>query len=360
MTDGITVSTLRGFMQPESTQNPERTAAQRLYQYNVDLKVAFVLYAVAKLHVPDLLADGPRSTSDLAAATGSAPDRLRRLLRAAAGVEALTEEADDRFGLAPMGDLLRSDHPRGMRGMTTFFAEPDVLAAYGDLVESVRRGVPAFRLRHQEPLYDFLARPEHKEVRDEFDAAMVEFGQYFAEDFLTAFDFSRFSRFADIGGGRGQFLSGVLAAVPPATGVLVDGPAVAESAHEFLAAQGLTDRVEVRVGDFFDVLPTGCDAYVLRGVLEDWADADAVRLLTRIRQAMGDAPEARLLILDSVIGETGDLGKVLDLDMLVLVEGEHRTRAQWDDLLARAGFDIVGIHAAGDVWAVIECRSTPA
>jgi multifunctional cyclase/dehydratase/O-methyltransferase len=347
-------------MQPESIQNPERTAARRLYQYNVGLKVALVLHAVAKLRIPDLLAEGPRSAADLAAATGSDPDRLRRLLRAAAAVDALTEEADDSFGLAAMGELLRCDHPRGMRGMTTFFAEPDVLAAYGDLVESVRRGVPAFQLRHREPLYDFLARPEKKEVRDEFDAAMVEFGQYFAEDFLSAFDFSRFSRFADIGGGRGQFLSGVLAAVPSATGVLVDGTAVAESAREFLASRRLTDRVEVRIGDFFDVLPAGCDAYVLRGVLEDWADADAVRLLSRIHQAMGDTPEARLLLLDSVIGETGELGKVLDLDMLVLVEGEHRTRAQWENLLARAGFEIVGIHAAGDVWAVIECRNIPA
>ncbi|MEV0633538.1 N,N-8-amino-8-demethyl-D-riboflavin dimethyltransferase RosA [Streptomyces sp. NPDC050619] len=345
-------------MQSESIENPERAAAQRLYQYNVDLKVAFVLYAVAKLNIPDLLADGPRSTADLAAATGSDPHRLRRLLRAAAGVDALTEEPDDSFALAAMGDLLRSGHPRSMRGMTTFFCEPDVLAAYGGLVESVRTGVPAFQLRHQEPLYDFLARPQKKEVRDEFDAAMVEFGQYFADDFLTSFDFSRFSRFADIGGGRGQFLSGVLTAVPSATGVLVDGPAVADSAHKFLATQNLSDRVEVRIGDFFDILPAGCDAYVLRGVLEDWADADAVRLLSRIRQAMGDTPGARLLILDSVIGETGELGKVLDLDMQVLVEGEHRTRAQWDDVLARAGFDIVGIHPAGDVWAVIECRST--
>ncbi|CCK32410.1 SAM-dependent methyltransferases [Streptomyces davaonensis JCM 4913] len=345
-------------MRPEPTEHPERTAAQRLYQYNVDLKVAFVLYAVAKLHLPDLLADGPRTTADLAAATGSDPSRLRRLLRAAAGADALREVPEDSFELAPMGDLLRSGHPRSMRGMTTFFAEPDVLAAYGDLVESVRTGVPAFQLRHREPLYDFLARPQHKEVRDEFDAAMVEFGQYFADDFLTSFDFGRFTRFADIGGGRGQFLAGVLTAVPSSTGVLVDGPAVAASAHKFLASQNLTERVEVRIGDFFDVLPTGCDAYVLRGVLEDWADADAVRLLVRIRQAMGDAPEARLLILDSVIGETGELGKVLDLDMLVLVEGEHRTRAQWDDLLARAGFDIVGIHPAGDVWAVIECRGT--
>nr|WBO76192.1 N,N-8-amino-8-demethyl-D-riboflavin dimethyltransferase RosA [Streptomyces sp. SBE_14.2] len=345
-------------MRQEPTETSERTAAQRLYQYNVDLKAAFVLYAVAKLNIPDLLADGPRSTADLAAATGSDTHRLRRLLRAAAAVDALTEVPEDGFRLAAMGELLRSDHPRGMRGMTTFFAEPDVLAAYGAVVESVRTGVPAFRLRHEEPLYDFLARPGHKEVRDEFDAAMVEFGQYFADDFLTSFDFARFTRFADIGGGRGQFLAGVLTAVPSATGVLVDGPAVAESAHEFLASQGLTERVEVRIGDFFDVLPTGCDAYVLRGVLEDWADDDAVRLLSRIREAIGTAPGARLLVLDSVIGETGELGKVLDLDMLVLVEGEHRTRAQWNALMARAGFEIAGIHPAGDVWAVIECRAT--
>ncbi|MFH9005852.1 N,N-8-amino-8-demethyl-D-riboflavin dimethyltransferase RosA [Streptomyces afghaniensis] len=337
----------------------ERRAARRLYQYNVDLKVAFVLYALAKLDVPDLLADGPRSTAELAAATGSDPHRLRRLLRAAAAVDALTEEADDSFGLAALGDLLRSGHPRGMRGMTTFFCESDVLAAYGSVAESVREGVPAFQLRHKEPLYDFLGRSENADVRGEFDAAMVEFGRYFVEDFLAAYEFSGFSRFADIGGGRGQFLSSVLKAVPSATGVLVDGPAVAESARTFLAAQNLADRVELRIGDFFDVIPPGCDAYVLRGVLEDWADADAGRLLARIRQAMGDNPEARLLILDSVIGETGNLAKVLDLDMLVLVEGEHRTRAQWNSLLGKAGFDIVGIHPAGDVWAVIECRGNP-
>lgn len=352
-------------MQTESTRSPhdaervenaERTAAQRLYQHNVDLKVAFVLYAVAKLNIPDLLADGPRTTKELAAGSGCDPHRLHRLLRAASAADVLTEESDGSFALGEMGDLLRSDHPRSMRGMTTFFCEPDVLAAYGSIAESVRTGVPGFRLCHSEQLYDYLARPQNTEVRDEFDAAMVEFGRYFADDFLEAYEFSRFSRFADIGGGRGQFLSSVLTAVPGASGVLVDGPAVAESARRYLASQDLTDRVELRLGDFFDAIPSGCDAYVLRGVLEDWADADAERLLTRIRQAMGDTSGARLLILDSVIGETGDLAKVLDIDMLILVQGEHRTRAQWNSLLGRAGFDIVEVHPAGEAWAVIECR----
>ncbi|MET8679635.1 methyltransferase [Streptomyces sp. NPDC004647] len=349
-------------MQTESIRPRKDTAptpAQRLYQHNVDLKVAFVLYAIAKLDIPDLLAAGPRSVAELAELSGSDPHRLHRVLRAAAAVDALTEEADGFFGLAEMGDLLRSDHPQSMRGMTTFFCEPDVLTAYGNIVESVRTDEPAFRLRHREPLYDYLAHPRNAEIRDEFDAAMVEFGRYFADDFLRAYDFSRFSRFADVGGGRGQFLSSVLTAVPEATGVLVDGPAVAESAHRYLTSQNLIDRVELRTGDFFEVIPAGCDAYVLRGVLEDWADAEAELLLSRIRRAMGDDPAARLLILDSVIGETGDLGKVLDMDMLVLVEGEHRTGPQWQALLGRAGFDIVGIVPAGGVWAVLECRSVP-
>ena len=145
-------------------------------------------------------------------------------------------------------------------------------------------------------------------------------------------------RIGDIGGGRGHLLRAVLESVPDAAGVLFDLPQVV--AREAAMA---SDRVSVQPGDFFqDELPV-CDTYLMMNVIHDWADAEAVKILRAVRKS---APmDARLLLIESILPETTGAHPVrndpilnLDVAMLAITGGRERTLAEYQALLAAAGF----------------------
>src|SRR5215211_6654779 len=103
-------------------------------------QVTQAIHVAAKLGLADLLADGPRTSDALAAATGAHPDALYRLLRALAGVGVFREEEGRRFALTELGACLRSDAPESVGGWAAFIGEPYHWQTWGDLLHSVRTG----------------------------------------------------------------------------------------------------------------------------------------------------------------------------------------------------------------------------
>jgi hypothetical protein len=99
----------------------------------------------------------------------------------------------------------------------------------------------------------------------------------------------------------------------------------------------VADRCEVIAGDFFTAVPQDADGYVLKLILHDWSDEQALRILRVVRAAM--RPDSRLLILDAVIppGDAFDQAKVLDVQMLALTGGRERTQEDFEKLLDAAG-----------------------
>jgi len=170
-----------------------------------------------------------------------------------------------------------------------------------------------------------------------FDRAMASLSQQ-QRHAVTPYDFTPFATIADVGGGTGAFLARVLATAPAARGILFDLPHVVAGAPAVLAAAGVDGRCEVVGGSFFDGVPTGADAYVLRSVVHDWEDVDAVRILDAVRQAIPD--HGRVLLVERVVAgpNEGRAAKWSDLNMLVSPGGRERTQQEFDDLLGRAGF----------------------
>jgi hypothetical protein len=171
---------------------------------------------------------------------------------------------------------------------------------------------------------------------------------------LAAYDFSGFTRIVDVGGGQGAFLQGILESCPHVQGVLFELPDVVAMADE-LRKSAVASRCEIVGGDMFDSVPAGCDAYLLKGVLHDWSDAEAVRILRNCRKAIADT--GKLLVFESVNAPPGqgDFAKLLDLMMLVLLTGRERTEADFGDLFAAAGFRLTRIIPMGTtVPAIIE------
>jgi O-methyltransferase domain len=168
------------------------------------------------------------------------------------------------------------------------------------------------------------------------------------------YDFSGIRTLADIGGSQGFILSLVLPKYPDMRGILFDLPAVVEGAPSFIKSYGLESRIDVRSGNFFESIPSGADAYLLKHILHDWSDEDCLRILKNI-YAVAE-PGTKLLIVDTVIGARNEheFGKILDMQMLVHCPGKERTQAEWKELLHAAGFQLTRVVPTPSFAHVVE------
>jgi hypothetical protein len=177
---------------------------------------------------------------------------------------------------------------------------------------------------------------------------------------LDAYDLSGVGTLADIGGGAGSKLAGILGRYPAMRGLLFDLPHVVERARPMLEAAGLSDRCDIQGGDFFERAPEGADAYILGHIIHDWDDAQAGLILDNLRRAMSSG--ARLLVVEYVIhdldarssGNGASLGKWLDLHMMVAAGGLERTEAQYRQLFADHSFRLSRVVPTAADVSVIE------
>lgn len=331
-------------------QRPGRTPSRELVDLVTGYWVSQAVVAAARLGVADQLTHRPRSVPDLARATGTQPAALHRLLRALASVGVFQEGEDGRFGLTPAAALLRSDTPGSLRSFAML--QEYQYQAWAEVMHSLRTGETAFARVFGKPLFGWLAN--NAEASAVFDAAMRGMTAQVSAAVASVYDFGRLGSVVDVGGGSGELLVRLLTAYPKLRGILFDQQHVAASAGGRIAAAGLQDRCEVRSGDFFEEVPPGADAYVLKWILHDWDDGDAVRVLTRCREAM-DA-SARLLVVEAVLPAGNEFApqKWVDLTMLVVTGGRERTQAEYEALLALAGLRLTSIAATDSEMSVLE------
>jgi hypothetical protein len=315
-----------------------------LYQMAVGHYVSRALHLAAKLGVADLLADGPRPAADLAAATGTQAPALRRVLRLLASTGIFDETADGSFALTPLGEALRSDVPGSARALVLLFAGVALQDSWKELEYCVRTGQPAFR--KASPDGDAFSHfdPEQEAI---FDAAMATFAPQTAAAIAAAYDFSAFGTLVDVGGGNGALLVGILAANPALRGIVFDRPRAVDAARKKIAEAGLEARCEAIAGDFFEAVPPGADAYVLKHVIHDWDDDRALAILRNCHRAMGAS--AKLLVAEGVYPPRIDRSlesrgaAANDVNMLVATGGRQRSEAEFRSLYAAAGFELVRI-----------------
>ncbi|MFC5723481.1 methyltransferase [Streptomyces gamaensis] len=314
------------------------------------------LRPLVQLGVPDLLADGPVTAADLAARTGADADVLHRLLRAVATAGILREDpTTGAYALTEAAEGLRAGVAGGIREMFLFASDPMMWRPYENLLHTTRTGEPSFEHAFGETFFSYLRR--HPDSAELFDRAMTQNRYPGTDRIFTEFDFSRFARIADVGGGRGQFLAEVLARHPGCTGAVCDRPEVVAGAEEEFAARGVSGRATAIGIDFFTEVPGGFDAYFIKHTLHNWGDKDAVRILRRVREAMGADRDARLLIVDMLLAGPGrfDLGKLTDVEMLAVLGGRERDRSGWNAVAGAAGF-VPANEPEGGGLALLEYR----
>jgi precorrin-6B methylase 2 len=294
-----------------------------------------MLHVAVKLGIPDLLVSGPRSADELTRASGSNARSLYRVLRALCDTGLLAEDSVHRFSLTPDSQALRSDVPYSVRAMVLAYGSQSWWHAWGNLVDAARTGECAFDLTHGMGVFDYDREyPEQGAIVRQYMMQMG--GGQFHQMAAAAYDFSSMRLLVDVGGGHGGLLIAILKANPALRGILIDLPEVASGASRNIEAAGLTDRCEVHAGDFFESVPAGGDVYILSNILHDWDDARALAILKKCRAAMSRT--AKLLINEAIMPEDGSASfvKLVDVQMLAIVGGQQRTRAEYASLLEAA------------------------
>ena len=310
------------------------------------------VYVAAKLGLPDLVANGPTTAEELAAATSAHAPSLYRILRALASEGIFVEDEAGRFALTPVASALQTDVPHSLRAMATTELGEEHYPAWGDALYSVKTGGIAFNHRFKMNVWEFFAKnPENARI---FNDAMTDLTAVVNKALLKAYDFSSFGRIVDVGGGHGGLMISLLQANPGLKGVVFDSPQVAEGAKRQIELQGLTSRCDAVGGDFFQFVPGGGDAYLLKWILHDWNDEQSATILTKCRRVMAQA--GRLLLVEAVMPKRNDPGfpKFMDLNMLVMTGGRERTEHEWRKLFEAAGFRLNRIVPTESDFCIIE------
>lgn len=330
---------------------PDAAPHQQLDRLITGYWISQAIYAAAKFGIADELKNGPRSVEELAEATSTNVDALYRLLRALASKGIFAEGDSRQFALTPLAEPLRSDVPGSKRALALMSGD-EQFRTWAEIDYSIQTGGIAFEKVFSKPIFEYLG--ENPDKAKIFDAAMVGIHGRESEVILDAYDFSGVNVLADIGGGNGSQITGILQRHSSMKGILFDLPHVIGRAKDPIDAVGLADRCELVSGNFFESIPQGADAYMMRHIIHDWDDDKSLTILRNCHQAMSSS--SRLLVVESVIppGNEPFGGKFLDLVMMLIPGGKERTEDEYRMLFDEAGFKLTRIVPTSTEVSIVE------
>ena len=310
------------------------------------------IYVAAKLGVADELIDGPRTAQELAQKLGCHAEFLHRVLRLLC-TEGIFRETAQGFELTPFAQHLRSDTQTSMRAAVCMYGEA-FFQTWGDMLHTVRTGETAFDHHFGKPVFDYYE--EHPEASETFNQAMTDLGRtmYPNQAMIDAYDFSKHPVIIDVGGGHGDFLCDILAANPECRGSVYDLEHVIVGASRTIEVRGLTHRAQVRRCDFFEEVMPGGDACILKRIIHDWNDNDAVRILSKCADSL--PTDGRVLVVETVIPDGNEpfFGKNLDLHMMMITGGLERTEEEYRGIFEGAGLELVRVIPTACPLSIVE------
>ncbi|HLY98530.1 MAG TPA: methyltransferase [Candidatus Angelobacter sp.] len=308
---------------------------------------ALPVYAIAvaaDLGVADLVESQPQTAAELAAKTGANADALGRVLYALNSIGVFRQDANGRHHNTELSATLRRNAPESLSGWAKYMTSDVINRTFEALSHTVMTGEPAFPKVFGKSLFEYLgAEPATMQI---FANGMTSYSSTSVREAVAAYDFSKVKKIADIGGGHGAFLRGILAATGVPKGIVYDLPQVVAHAAE-PDTSDLARRYSAVGGDFFKSVPEQCDLYVMRHVIHDWADENATTILSNCRKAM--SPGGKVLLIELVLKDPNepDFGIFMDLTMLTLLHGRERTIADYKRILAAANLRLTRAIPAG-------------
>jgi hypothetical protein len=318
--------------------------------------VSQIVGTLAALEIPDRLANGPLSFDELAKQIGCDPEATYRLLRASAHVDVVSAMTDGRFGLTPLGEILRSNVPCSMRESAIALTAPGHWLPWGRLVDAVRQGVRQTPATLGRELFEFYA--ENSNEGSAFTGAMSNLCAAVAEEVAQVLDTSTAKHVVDVGGASGSIIAPLLERNPALHGTILDLAHVIPRARATVAELGLSSRCTVLEGDFFKAVPRA-DIHILKWIIHDWDDVQSIRILSNCARAL--ERNGRVILIERLLPEDGRPGyaSLTDLNMLVLLPGRERTAKQYAKLFEAAGLRLDRVTETASAIQIIEASAVP-
>jgi hypothetical protein len=309
------------------------------------------IYVATRLGIADALGDGALTADEVAHRVGVDPGATYRVMRALAS-NGVLKLRRGRFRLTRVGQALRTDHQGSMAPMAAMVGSAEHWEHWGSLLHSVQTGGTAVEELRGAPIFEYLeTNPAYAAV---FNDAMTGVSAVAIEMAVPLYDFTDRKLIVDVGGGHGALLAAVLARAPQASGILFDLPSVVDGAGALLDQAGVADRCTLEGGSFFEAVPDGADAYLLKAVIHDWDDEKSLTILRNVRTAI--AADGKLLLMELVLPEGAPRhpGMLVDLEMLVHAGGRERTASEYRDLLYRTGFRLSRVIPTAGPMSIVE------
>ncbi|MFX1364917.1 MAG: methyltransferase [Promethearchaeota archaeon] len=313
----------------------------QLMTYIAGKTYTHVISVAAKLGIADLLADGPKSVKELSIATKTHTSSLYRVLRVLDRMGVFYEESPEIFSLTDVSNLLRTDIPFSVKDWAILNGSEWHSRSWMNLLYSVKTGKPSFWEIYGTKGFEYFQK--NPEDFNNLSDAMTFFSNGQAMQIVKSYDFSNFRTIVDVGGGEGYLLMAILKNNPSLQGVLYDLPEVADRARKNIEKKNMSDRCKVNGGDFLQSVPKGADAYIMKYVIHDWSDENALKILRNCRDCINSY--GKLLVIDKVISLKSGLGDEImgDIEMMILGEGRERTESEFRELFNNAGFKLTKI-----------------
>jgi len=328
--------------------------SQKLFRLIFSKIITQCIGVAAELGIADLLKDGSCSIEKLAQKSKVKENYLYRVMRALVSVGIFKETEPEIFALNDLAEPLCSNSPHSLKDFAAFVAHPVHNGAHSALLHSVKTGETGFDYVHRTDSFSYMKNDT--DFFNIFNLAMTSLSHRDAQVVSNAYDFSGFSRLVDIGGGNGFLLAEILKTTPELKGVLFDLQDVISNSQSIFKKFDLLDRVKFISGDFFNSVPSGADAYIMKYVLHDWDDEQASLILKNC--ALSKNSGGKILIIDNVIpeGDNPHLGKLHDIEMMVMTGGRERTASEFEALLNSAGLNLINITPTESTLSIVEAE----
>lgn len=308
----------------------------------------------AQLRIADFLDKGPMHIDKLAELTQCHRDNLYRVLRFLSSEGIFKEVYNGGFRNTKLSNALRSGE-NSVRFFIMHHLSENNWKLTGDLFNCVKTGENS--ISHLFQMHPFEYLEKHPDKNDVFNRAMTETAEISGDIFVSSYSFGRFGIIADIGGGQGLLLKKILLSFPESSGILFDQKHVVGQALSLSQDVSVKNRITIIEGNFFDEIPVKADLYILKNILHDWNDADALKILKNLRVAMPAG--SRLLIIETIIKSDNkpSFGKVVDMQMMIGTEGgKERTLAEFDKLIKESGLKITRVIPNATPFSFIEVQ----
>ena len=333
----------------------ETVARNKIMEITFSHTVARALHVTAELKIADHLESGPKTIQELALLTKTNEKALYRMLRVLVTHGIFDYSVDKKFKLNETSQLLKSNHPKSMRKAVAKELEIRRWNSVGHLLDSVNSGEPAFEEIYSQKFYEFLE--EDSNAKKRFDEGMSAYSTYEDAEVAKAFDFSKYKTIVDVGGNQGSLSAEILKKHPLVQVTLFDLLNTIKDPKYLNNDQTLENRYKLVSGSFFESVPEGGDLYVLKRVIHNWDDDDAVKILKNCAHQLKS--DGRILIVDMVeepLLNTTKPSPFIDADIsnLTLGKGIERTKEDFEEILKRSGLRLVAIHSLGVRIKIVE------